>query len=97
MVAGAVDRDMFEARYASTRATAHWQKIKSRAATPIQKWRAGSTYVANPPYFEGMSMTPAPVSDIVDRSRSRSSATASPPTIFLRRAASRRTRRPEHG
>jgi aconitate hydratase len=30
------------------------------------QWRAGSTYVANPPYFEGMTMTPAPVQDIVD-------------------------------
>jgi aconitate hydratase len=29
------------------------------------QWRPGSTYVANPPYFEGMSMTPAPVTDIV--------------------------------
>ena len=28
-------------------------------------WRPGSTYVANPPYFEGMTMTPAPVTDIV--------------------------------
>jgi aconitate hydratase len=27
--------------------------------------RDKSTYVANPPYFEGMSMTPAPVTDIV--------------------------------
>src|SRR5262249_54004100 len=26
----------------------------------------GSTYIANPPYFEGMTMTPAPVTDIVD-------------------------------
>jgi aconitate hydratase len=26
----------------------------------------GSTYVANPPYFEGMSMTPAPVGDIIE-------------------------------
>jgi len=29
-------------------------------------WRAGSTYVANPPYFEGMEMTPAPITDILD-------------------------------
>ncbi len=30
------------------------------------RWNAGSTYVHNPPYFEGMTMTPAPISDIVD-------------------------------
>ena len=28
-------------------------------------WNAGSTYVQNPPYFEGMTMTPKPVTDIV--------------------------------
>ena len=28
------------------------------------RWNSGSTYVQNPPYFEGMSMTPEPVTDI---------------------------------
>ncbi|MGN6596522.1 aconitate hydratase AcnA [Sphingopyxis terrae] len=65
MVAGAVDRDMFEARYAPVyKGDAHRQKIEVEG-TDTYHWRAGSTYVANPPYFEGMSMTPAPVSDIV--------------------------------
>ena len=65
MVAGAVDRDMFEARYAHVyKGDAHWQKIEVEGSDTYQ-WRAGSSYVANPPYFEGMSMTPAPVSDIV--------------------------------
>jgi len=64
-VAGAVDRDMFEARYAHVyQGDAHWQKIEVEGSDTYQ-WRAGSTYVANPPYFEGMTMTPAPVSDIV--------------------------------
>ena len=26
----------------------------------------GSTYVQNPPYFEGMTMTPEPVTDIIE-------------------------------
>ena len=65
MVAGAVSRDMFEARYAHVyKGDEHWQKIEVEGSDTYQ-WRAGSTYVANPPYFEGMSMTPAPVSDIV--------------------------------
>ena len=65
-VAGAVDRDMFEARYAHVyKGDEHWQKIEVEGSDTYQ-WRAGSTYVANPPYFEGMSMTPAPVSDIVN-------------------------------
>ncbi|MGB3845884.1 MAG: aconitate hydratase AcnA [Sphingopyxis sp.] len=65
-VAGAVDRDMFEARYAHVyKGGEHWQKIEVEGSDTYQ-WRAGSTYVANPPYFEGMTMTPAPVADIVD-------------------------------
>ncbi|KGB52105.1 aconitate hydratase AcnA [Sphingopyxis sp. LC363] len=64
-VQGAVDRDMFEARYAHVyKGDEHWQKIEVEGSDTYQ-WRAGSTYVANPPYFEGMTMTPAPVSDIV--------------------------------
>ena len=65
-IAGAVDRDMFEARYAHVyKGDEHWQKIQVEGSDTYQ-WRAGSTYVANPPYFEGMEMTPAPVADIVD-------------------------------
>ncbi|VAW05214.1 Aconitate hydratase, partial [hydrothermal vent metagenome] len=44
---------------------AAWQDIEVTGGDTYQ-WRAGSTYVANPPYFEGMEMTPAPVGDIVD-------------------------------
>jgi aconitate hydratase len=65
-VAGAVDRDMFVARYQHVyKGDEHWQKIEVEGSDTYQ-WRAGSTYVANPPYFEGMTMTPAPVADIID-------------------------------
>jgi len=61
-----VDRSMFQARYADVyKGDAHWQAINVTGSETYQ-WRAGSTYVANPPYFEGMSMTPAPVQDIVE-------------------------------
>jgi aconitate hydratase len=61
-----IDRAMFTARYASVyKGDAHWQKIEVEGSATYQ-WRAGSTYVANPPYFEGMSMTPAPVTDIIE-------------------------------
>jgi aconitate hydratase len=64
-IASCIDRSMFEARYAHVYAgDEHWQKIEVEGSDTYQ-WRAGSTYVANPPYFEGMSMTPAPVADIV--------------------------------
>jgi aconitate hydratase len=65
-MAGAVDRDMFVARYQHVyKGDEHWQKIEVEGSDTYQ-WRAGSTYVANPPYFEGMTMTPAPVKDIID-------------------------------
>src|SRR5690606_27114744 len=59
-----IDRGMFEARYADVyKGDAHWQAIDVTGSDTYQ-WRAGSTYVANPPYFEGMTMKPAPVTDV---------------------------------
>jgi aconitate hydratase len=61
-----IDRGMFQSRYAHVfSGDARWQAI-SVTGSDTYRWRAGSTYVANPPYFEGMSMTPAPVADIVE-------------------------------
>ena len=63
---GAIDRQMFESRYGDVyKGDEHWQAIQVEASDTYT-WRPGSTYVANPPYFEGMSMTPAPVTDITD-------------------------------
>lgn len=63
---GAIDRDMFQSRYAHVfRGDQRWQAIDV-TGSDTYSWPAGSTYVANPPYFEGMSMTPAPVTDIRD-------------------------------
>jgi aconitate hydratase len=65
-IAGCVTRDMFKARYADVyKGDEHWQKIDVTGSDTYQ-WRAGSTYIANPPYFEGMTMTPATVADIVE-------------------------------
>ncbi len=65
-MAGAVSREMFEARYANVYdGDDAWRGIEIAAGDTYQ-WRAGSTYVQNPPYFEGMEMTPAPLSDIND-------------------------------
>ncbi len=61
-----IDRSMFVSRYANVYdGDEHWQAITVEPSDTYQ-WRAGSTYVANPPYFEGMTMTPAPVTDIID-------------------------------
>jgi len=65
-MATCMDRAMFQARYADVyRGDTHWQSIHV-TGSDTYTWRAGSTYVANPPYFEGMEMTPAPVGDIVE-------------------------------
>ncbi len=60
-----IDREMFEKRYADVyKGDEHWQAIKVEASDTYN-WNPSSTYVANPPYFEGMGMEPAPVEDIV--------------------------------
>ncbi|AIT80093.1 MULTISPECIES: aconitate hydratase AcnA [Novosphingobium] len=65
-MAACVDRSMFQARYADVyKGDEHWQAINV-VGSETYNWRAGSTYVANPPYFEGMEMTPAPVNDIIE-------------------------------
>ncbi|MCJ1961168.1 aconitate hydratase AcnA [Novosphingobium mangrovi (ex Hu et al. 2023)] len=61
-----VDREMFQARYADVyKGDEHWQAINV-TGSETYAWKPASTYVANPPYFEGMEMTPAPVSDIIE-------------------------------
>ena len=65
-IAACVDRAMFQARYAQVyKGDAHWQAIDV-TGSDTYSWRPGSTYIANPPYFEGMTMTPSPVANIVD-------------------------------
>jgi aconitate hydratase len=65
-MAANIDRGMFESRYAHVfSGDKMWQAIQVEGSDTYN-WRAGSTYIANPPYFEGMSMTPAAVNDIVE-------------------------------
>ena len=65
-MASCMDRPMFQARYADVyKGDAHWQAINV-TGSDTYSWRAGSTYIANPPYFEGLTMTPVPVSDIIE-------------------------------
>jgi aconitate hydratase len=41
-----------------------WQAIEVEGDSETYGWSGSSTYVKNPPYFEGMTMEPAPVTDI---------------------------------
>jgi aconitate hydratase len=63
-VAASVDSGMFKKGYANVfLGDANWAAIKTPAGK-IYSWDGKSTYVKNPPYFEGMTMTPAPMVDI---------------------------------
>ena len=41
-----------------------WQKLEVETGSDTYGWTDGSTYVKNPPYFEGMTMEPAPRGNI---------------------------------
>ncbi len=59
-----VDPAMFRKSYASVFAgDEHWNSIRVPQGK-IYAWDTASTYVKNPPYFDGMSMRPVPVGDI---------------------------------
>ena len=59
-----VTREMFAARYSDVfKGDAHWQAINAGGGRTYA-WDSKSTYVQNPPYFEGMSMTPTPPKDV---------------------------------
>jgi aconitate hydratase len=63
-VAASVDAAMFKKGYANVfLGDANWNAIKTPAGK-IYSWDAKSTYVKNPPYFDGITMTPAAVGDI---------------------------------
>ena len=63
-IAKNIDSEMFLASYSSVFAgDANWKNIDSPVGE-IYTWDENSTYVKNPPYFEGMSKEPSPVTDI---------------------------------
>ncbi len=65
-VAKYVTRNVFALRYADVfHGDEHWRGVDAPEGETYS-WDMGSTYVQNPPYFEGMTMTPDPVADIVD-------------------------------
>ncbi|WCT73550.1 aconitate hydratase AcnA [Sphingomonas naphthae] len=66
VITSVIDSEMYRTRYANVfEGDRKWRAINIEGSDRYT-WSAGSTYVANPPYFEGLSMTPAPVSDIIE-------------------------------
>jgi aconitate hydratase len=64
VVASSLDSAMFKKGYANVfLGDANWAAIKTPAGK-IYSWDGKSTYVKNPPYFDGMTMTPATLTAI---------------------------------
>jgi aconitate hydratase A / 2-methylisocitrate dehydratase len=65
-VAKAVSRDSFRKRYGDVfLGPEEWRKIAVSGGKTFE-WPAASTYIAHPPYFDGMAREPAPVRDVHD-------------------------------
>ncbi|MGQ0530712.1 MAG: aconitate hydratase AcnA, partial [Panacagrimonas sp.] len=63
-VTASVTADLFKASYADVlKGDARWQSIKV-TKSETYPWDSKSTYIANPPYFEGMTMTPPGIPEI---------------------------------
>ncbi len=63
-VAAAVTAELFKNSYADVlKGDARWQSIQI-TESETYPWEPRSTYVQNPPYFEGMTMTPPGISPI---------------------------------
>ncbi len=64
-VHAAVTREMFQERYGDVfKGPPQWQAIRVEAGSDTYRWNSGSTFVQNPPYFEGMTADPKPVGDV---------------------------------
>jgi len=57
--------EMFRTRYGAVfEGDEYWQQVPVVEGETFA-WQDDSTYIKNPPYFDGMTMTPVPVTDIV--------------------------------
>ncbi|MCG8370845.1 MAG: aconitate hydratase AcnA, partial [Proteobacteria bacterium] len=64
VVGANIDSEMFVSSYGTVfDGDENWKRIDSPTGD-IYRWAEDSTYVRNPPYFEGMSNEPAPVADV---------------------------------
>jgi aconitate hydratase len=64
LVRAHITPEMFLGRYSDVfKGDENWQGIAVEGGETYG-WNSASTYVQNPPYFEGMSMTPEPITDI---------------------------------
>jgi aconitate hydratase len=65
LIAGSVDASMFARNYGSVfEGDSNWSSLPVPAGETYA-WDDASTYVKNPPYFDGMTLEPEPTSDIL--------------------------------
>src|SRR4051812_35120346 len=61
-----INKNLFAKKYADVfKGEANWRKIAVKGGLTFQ-WSDRSTYVQNPPYFEGMQKRPQSIDDIID-------------------------------
>ena len=64
-IASSLSRAQFLHRYSEVfKGPPQWRAIKVDSGSATYGWSDDSTYVKNPPYFDGITMEPAPVADI---------------------------------
>jgi aconitate hydratase len=64
VVAKSVVAEQFKDVYAAvSQGSSAWQALQA-SSEPMYPWDAASTYIHSPPYFEGMSRTPTPVTKV---------------------------------
>ncbi|MDI3315033.1 MAG: aconitate hydratase AcnA [Mycobacterium sp.] len=64
-IASAINRQMYTTNYADVfTGDERWRSLPTPAGTTFE-WDPGSTYVRKPPYFDGMTADPQPVTDII--------------------------------
>ncbi|MGI4976856.1 MAG: aconitate hydratase AcnA [Janthinobacterium lividum] len=66
LVASSVTREQFVRRYGEvSKGTKEWQALQVETGSETYRWNDGSTYVKNPPYFDGITMEPAAKGEIL--------------------------------
>jgi len=66
LIRTSINEDMFHSRYGNAfKGDAGWQEIEVSGGETYG-WSENSTYVQNPPYFDGMTMEPEAIEDIQD-------------------------------
>jgi aconitate hydratase len=65
VVQASLSRAQFVERYSEVfKGPVQWQSIAVDTESETYGWNDASTYVKNPPYFDGITMEPAPIGDI---------------------------------